>query len=224
MKKISISFLAILSTISFTACGGGGGSDSTVDISESGKKQTPAGIIQNIEQNPIVSPSPVGPFTTAGDFGVVNLSTDVTNDPSEDYPFGKDVLFLDIRNQWEREYLGYPKGSIGGAVYEYREHDGDGNEISGDRKYEVRKSHKKEYEANFVKKVKEYTNNDLNKKIILICASGSRTGAHKGGPKEKDKDSAAKLLSKNGFTNVYHIEGGFGAWDNAGLDIVEAIK
>lgn len=44
--------------------------------------------------------------------------------------------------------------------------------------------------------------------IILLCASGSRSG------------KAVEILSKAGFTQVYNLEGGIKAWKDAGQALV----
>ncbi len=46
---------------------------------------------------------------------------------------------------------------------------------------------------------------DPNKKVILHCASGGRSAL------------AAATLKDMGYENAAHLEGGFGAWKEAGL-------
>ena len=48
---------------------------------------------------------------------------------------------------------------------------------------------------------------DLNKELVLFCAAGGRSAL------------AAKTLKEMGFTNVSHVEGGFGAMVNSGFKI-----
>ena len=48
---------------------------------------------------------------------------------------------------------------------------------------------------------------DKNKKIILHCASGGRSAL------------AANTLKEMGYTNVAHLDGGFKAWQEAGLEV-----
>lgn len=49
---------------------------------------------------------------------------------------------------------------------------------------------------------------DESKQFILFCGAGWRSAL------------AAKTLQDMGMTNVAHIEGGFGAWKNAGAPMV----
>lgn len=46
-----------------------------------------------------------------------------------------------------------------------------------------------------------------SKPVIVCCASGARSGR------------AASTLRKAGFTEVYNLDGGMGAWRNAGLPL-----
>jgi len=59
---------------------------------------------------------------------------------------------------------------------------------------------------NFVEDVKKVVGSDLEKPVILICRSGERSVY------------AANKLARNGFENVYNIEGGFlYDWKASGL-------
>jgi phage shock protein E len=49
---------------------------------------------------------------------------------------------------------------------------------------------------------------DKNARIVLYCRSGSMS------------NEAAAALVKLGYTNVYHLGGGFRAWQRAGLPMV----
>ena len=53
---------------------------------------------------------------------------------------------------------------------------------------------------------------DVNKKIVLFCAAGSRSAL------------SAKTLKDMGFNNVAHISGGFGAMKANGFNIVDKEK
>ena len=53
---------------------------------------------------------------------------------------------------------------------------------------------------------------DLNKKIILFCALGMRSAL------------ATKSLVEMGFTNVAHVNGGFDALKQSGLEIIAKKK
>jgi len=46
-----------------------------------------------------------------------------------------------------------------------------------------------------------------NKKIVVYCRSGRRAGF------------AAEILAKNGFKNLYHLDGDMNGWAKAGLPI-----
>ncbi|NQY20066.1 MAG: rhodanese-like domain-containing protein [Campylobacteraceae bacterium] len=56
---------------------------------------------------------------------------------------------------------------------------------------------KRVFNKNFLKEVFILLNNDVNKKVILICRSGSRTKV------------ASNLLAEQGFRNVYNVKKGF---------------
>ncbi len=152
---LSIIFSIVL-MVSFTACG-----TSNSNVTE-GNTNTEASI------NP-------GPFTV-GAYGDIIITSDWTVPDS--------ALFLDIRNDWER-VESRAIGSVGGAVYEYREQNGDGSE--------------RYINPNFYEDVLALADSE-HREIILICNSGSRTA------------SAAKLLSDNGFSNVWHVVGGMNNW------------
>ncbi len=53
------------------------------------------------------------------------------------------------------------------------------------------------FNRNFANEIYETLNGDLNKNVILICRSGSRTKL------------ASNLLAYQGFKNVYNIKNGF---------------
>ena len=50
---------------------------------------------------------------------------------------------------------------------------------------------------------------DMNKEIVLFCAGGLRSAL------------ATKTLKNMGFTNVCHVDGGFGSMQNSGFKIVK---
>ena len=50
---------------------------------------------------------------------------------------------------------------------------------------------------------------DMNKEMVLFCAGGLRSAL------------ATKSLQEMGFTNVCHIEGGFGAMQNSGFKVIK---
>ena len=53
------------------------------------------------------------------------------------------------------------------------------------------------FNKNFLNEIYEVSNKNLDKRIILICRSGSRTKL------------ASNLLAEQGFTNVYNVKHGF---------------
>ena len=138
------------------------------------------------------------PLFEDGKFGQIILSDHTRY---EDI-IAKDALFIDIRNNWEREYYGYAKGSrnsIDGykLVYEIREPNGRGGYDDSQNNYE-------EFKQNLLKVVK----NDKFRHIILICHSSGRT------------KRAAKALAEDGFRSVEHIVGGLNEWEDVGLPIL----
>ena len=50
---------------------------------------------------------------------------------------------------------------------------------------------------------------DMNKEIVLFCAGGLRSAL------------ATKTLQNMGFTNISHVDGGFGSMQNSGFKIVK---
>ncbi len=167
MKKIITIVASVGLVLSIAGCGGGGSSGNT-NINNGNRNPTGA-TTNNIKP---------GPFSK-GQFGDINLTSS--------YKIPSDAIFLDIRNDYERQEWQENKdrelalGSIGGAVYEYR----------------TKTLPKKDrYVRNeFVSEVEKIAGSK-HQKLILICNTNSRT------------KKAAKLLSDNGFTNVYQINGG----------------
>ena len=170
-------FTTLLLIIGLSACGGG---NSDSNPSGAGEVIKESGTKTDVSQP--------GPFKE-GEFGEIRLSADYAAVQKD----LKDAVLIDIRTAWEREKYGYPKGFDANIAYQNRDYNEAGRYTT------------KPLNPEFVQKVTELVNGDLHKKIILICDSSSRSGAHS----NKAKDSAAKLLSEKGFTNVYHIFGGF---------------
>ena len=50
---------------------------------------------------------------------------------------------------------------------------------------------------------------DMNKEIVLFCAGGLRSAL------------ATKTLQNMGFTNISHVDGGFGSMQNSGFKIIK---
>jgi rhodanese-related sulfurtransferase len=61
------------------------------------------------------------------------------------------------------------------------------------------------YRSDFLDKAKEIPK---DKEIFVYCAVGARSA------------EAAGLLVKEGFTSVYHLEGGIRAWTSQGLPVI----
>ncbi len=59
------------------------------------------------------------------------------------------------------------------------------------------KNKQRVFNKNFPKEIYLFANKDINKKIILICRSGSRTKL------------ASNLLAYQGFKNIYNVKYGF---------------
>lgn len=87
------------------------------------------------------------------------------------------TLIVDVRTRGEFKTL-RAKGSINIPVF-----------------YE--KNGKREFNKNFPKEIYSILEGNLDKKVILICRSGSRTKL------------ASNLLAYQGFKNVYNIKNGF---------------
>ena len=87
------------------------------------------------------------------------------------------VLLVDIRTQREYNTL-HPKHALNIPIF---------FEQFGQRVFN----------KNFIAQINQALNGDTNKKVILICRSGSRT------------KFASNLLAYEGFTNVYNVTQGF---------------
>lgn len=125
------------------------------------------------KNNQEAQPAQEKPVFGVGEYGTINITPD--------WEVPSDAVFVDIRDDWERA-AGYPNGSVGGAIYEYREQNG-ASMVNPDFTSDM-----------------FFIAQDKNKKIIMICHSGARTKA------------AAELLSSQGFTNVWYIVGGVALW------------
>lgn len=87
------------------------------------------------------------------------------------------VLIVDVRTKREYAYS-HAKGSVNIPVF---------NEQFGQRVFN----------KNFVEQIDYALKGDMDKKVILICRTGSRT------------KFASNLLAYEGFSNVYNIKQGF---------------
>ncbi len=91
----------------------------------------------------------------------------------------KDTIFVDVRSHGEVQMSGTVKGAIIAPLNELSTHarpDGSGSFPAANE----------------------------NKRIILVCASGARSGV------------AARQLTSMGYENVANLSGGIGAWHRAG--------
>ncbi len=62
------------------------------------------------------------------------------------------------------------------------------------------------FDANFKAQLETL---DKNKAVYVYCKSGGRSG------------KATNMMKEMGFTTVYNLNGGFGAWNSAGKEIVK---
>jgi rhodanese-related sulfurtransferase len=204
MKKFLMALFSALFVLSAVGCGSGSDDKSTSKVKqglvESGNEQ-----VENNESKTEGSQeqqaSNPGDFKD-GAFGRIDFDDSKYKDLSSSEII-KDSLAVDIRTVWEREHLGYPKGftNANNVVYEER--------VYSDKDHHTNPEPRSDA---FVSDISNLVGGDKNKKIVLICASGSRT------------QRAAKLLSENGFTNVYDVDGGFGAWNGKDMPVEAAIK
>jgi rhodanese-related sulfurtransferase len=88
-----------------------------------------------------------------------------------------DALFLDVRMELEYMYVGHPPGIVHVAWYEYPEMQPD--------------------VGRFVAQVRREAGDDLQKPLVLMCRSGTRTLA------------AGEALERAGFTEVINMLHGF---------------
>ena len=59
------------------------------------------------------------------------------------------------------------------------------------------KNGKRVFNRNFINEIYDISNKNINKEIILICRSGSRTKL------------ASNILAEQGFSNIYNVQYGF---------------
>jgi len=145
-------------------------------------------LVEDVTNKKISQP---GPFKD-GEFGRFDL--DQYKSPKD--IIGEDGILIDVRNKWEREAGQAMEADPTIVIYEFRTPARDNDHLN----------------PNFVKEITDLVKGDKNRKIILICHTGSRSA------------KAAKLLSENGFTNVYDIEGGFSAWEDKFPDHVNSYR
>ena len=111
------------------------------------------------------------------DFRTAKLYKDDINSTQAFNMQQKDALIIDVRTKREFQTL-RAKDSINIPVF-------------------FEKKGQRVFNQQFLQEVYLGIGKNINKKIILICRSGSRTKL------------AANLLAHNGFSNVYNIKNGF---------------
>jgi len=176
MVKFGLFVLASLLAVGLIGCGGG----------YSNKNKLNTNSLNNGANNIQQTVSQPGSFKN-GEFGRIDLTDEKYDDLgiNDGNKVVEDAIFVDIRNRWERDE-GQPVEVVKDIViYEIRNEQRVGDHLN----------------QNFVQDMTTLVNNDKNKKIVLICHTGSRT------------QKAAKLLSENGFTNVYDIKDGYVEWE-----------
>lgn len=87
------------------------------------------------------------------------------------------ALLIDVRTKPEFNHL-RSKGSINIPIF-------------------YAKNGQRVFNRNFLNEIYQVSNKNINRKIILICRSGSRTKL------------ASNLLAEQGFSNVYNVTQGF---------------
>ena len=188
MFKI-LSTIFVLSFL-FVGCGSGAGRDDIANVDAGLEMLNTNDTYGSVKEAEKYISKP-GPFKD-GEFGRFDL--DQYQSPKD--IIGEDGILIDVRNQYERENGQAMEADPAIVVYEFRTPERDNDHLNPD----------------FVKEITELVKGDKNRKIILICHTGSRS------------QRAAKLLSENGFTNVYDIEGGFSAWEDKFPDHVNSYR
>ena len=103
----------------------------------------------------------------------------ISGDSAVQFFGDEDTVFVDVRGLGEISYSGTIKGAVRAPLPEFMRHakpDGSGTLPAA----------------------------DAGKRIIVVCASGARSGA------------ACQQLVSLGYTNVANLRGGIGAWAHAG--------
>jgi rhodanese-related sulfurtransferase len=135
-------------------------------------------------------------------------------DVEEAYELQKDgAILLDVRTPSEFIHTGHGLGFVNVPVLfqEYKAKSLDIVENFAKMELEKKKAFdsRKIYTTkiidnpNFLKDVLKLTGGDLETEIVVICHSGERS------------KFAANTLAKNGFENIYNLDGGFLAWQKS---------
>ncbi len=117
------------------------------------------------------------------------------------------AILIDVRDPVEFLYAGHAVGSVNVPVFyvridlpplDTRIKVAEVEKKKG-KAIHVKKTYRPMMDENkqFVQNVKKLTRGNMNKPIIVLCRSGERSVY------------AANKLAKNGFENVYNLEGGF---------------
>jgi rhodanese-related sulfurtransferase len=126
------------------------------------------------------------------------------------------AILVDVRDPVEFLYAGHAVGSVNIPVFfvrvdlpplATREKVAQVERKQG-KAIHVKKTYRPMMDENkkFVEEVKKLTKGDMEKPLIIMCRSGERSVY------------AANKLAKNGFENVYNLEGGFiFDWKKEGL-------
>jgi rhodanese-related sulfurtransferase len=177
--------IAVIAVVSFLGCGGDSSSNDSNNTHVTTLSQANSDDNKQNDTQAVFSKGEFGEIVLNSNYDMVKK--DLNN-----------ALLIDVRTPWEREHYGYPEGFTNNIVYEEREYDKNGHHQANPPVSQT-----------FISDIDKLTAGDKNKKIVLICASSSRTSR------------AAKLLSENGFTNVWHIKGGYGQWNDKDFPIVK---
>ncbi|NPA28675.1 MAG: rhodanese-like domain-containing protein [Epsilonproteobacteria bacterium] len=125
------------------------------------------------------------------------------------------ALLVDVRDPMEYLYASHAVGALNIPVFfvrptlpplKQRQLLAD-KERQNQKAYHQKKSYKPAMTPNkrFVEEVRKALNGHMEHPVIVICRSGERSAF------------AADKLTKNGFENVYNLDGGMLAWEKDGL-------
>jgi len=126
------------------------------------------------------------------------------------------AILVDVRDPVEFLYAGHAVGAVNVPVFFVRidlpplatREKVAGVERKQGKAIHVKKTYRPMMDENkkFVEEVRQLTKGDMEKPLIVMCRSGERSVY------------AANRLAKNGFENVYNLEGGFiFDWKKEGL-------
>ena len=135
-------------------------------------------------------------------------------DVKEAYKMQKEgAILIDVRTAGEYIYAGHPLKAISIPIFSYHYQPKDitlrinfakkeqEKALDAHKIYNITPVENRE----FVESVRKVRKTLGNKAILVICRSGTRS------------KYAANLLAKNGFSEIYNVEGGFLEWKKAKL-------